>query len=141
MENNNRTVIGTFMERDEAVREIQRLHNLGYTKSEINVYSNPDRAQTVERLMEIEVQGTGPSQEKTDEDTSWWDSIKDSFGFHAFHSEDGHQMLRIIEGRKEEKTTQLSDDERNQTLALLEPYTQDLTDGKLVIIVDNYGAR
>ncbi len=144
MENKKQTVIGAFLEREEAVREIQRLHNLGYAKSEINVYSNPERARTVERLMEIEVQGTAADtsrREDAQEDTSWWETIKDSFGFHAFHSEDGHQRVRIIEGRKKEETSQLTEDEMAQTLELLEPYTQDLADGKLVIVVDNYGTR
>lgn len=141
MENTKRKVIGTFMEREEAVSEIQRLHNLGYTKSEINVYSSPERAQTVERLMEIEVEGADVSQEEMDEDTSWWETIKDSFGFHAFHSEDGHHRVRIIEGRRKEDTRQLSETEMESTLELLEPYQQDLADGKLVIVVDNYGTR
>ena len=136
MENNNQKVIGTFLERDEAVREIQRLHNLGYTKSQINVYSNPERAQTVERLMEIEVEGAKVPQDEANEDTSWWESIKDSFGFHAFHSEDGHQRVRIIEGRKKEESSQLPDEDMTRTLDLLAPYTQELADGKLVIVVD-----
>lgn len=138
MENNSYTVIGTFLEREDAVREIQRLQNLGYTKSQINVYSNPKRAQTVERLMEIEVEGARTPQDEVEEDTSWWESIKDSFGFHAFHSEDGHQRLRIIEGRKKEQASQLSNDDTTRTLDLLAPYTQDLADGKLVIVVENY---
>lgn len=138
MENKNQTVIGTFMERDEAVREIQRLHNLGYTKSEINVYSNPERAKTVERLIEIEVEGADVSPEEAKEDNSWWETIKDSFNFHAFNSEDGHQQLRIIEGQQKEGTRPSTDEELNRTLDILAPYTQDLADGKLVIVVDNY---
>lgn len=137
MENNKHKVIGTFLERDDAVREIQRLQNLGYTKSQIHVYSNPERAQTVERLMEIEVEGTKVPQNETDEDTGWWDTIKDSFSFHAFHSEDGHHRTRIIEGRMKEEANQLKDDDIMQTLNLLAPYTQDLADGKLVIVVEN----
>lgn len=137
MENNKHKVIGTFLERDDAVREIQRLQNLGYTKSQIHVYSNPERAQTVERLMEIEVEGTKVPQNETDEDTGWWDTIKDSFSFHAFHSEDGHHRTRIIEGRMKEEANQLTDDDIMQTLNLLTPYTQDLADGKLVIVVEN----
>lgn len=138
MENNKHTVIGTFFERDDAVREIQRLQNLGYTKSQINVYSSPERAQTVERLMEIEVEGAKAPRNTADEDTSWWEAIKDSFSFHAFHSEDGHHRTRIIEGRMKEEASQLPDDEMTTTLDLLEPYTQDLADGKLVIVVENY---
>lgn len=137
MENNKHKVIGTFLERDDAVREIQRLQNLGYTKSQIHVYSNPERAQTVERLMEIEVEGTKVPQNETDEDTGWWDTIKDSFSFHAFHSEDGHHRTRIIEGRMKEEANQLTDDDIMQTLNLLAPYTQDLADGKIVIVVEN----
>lgn len=137
VENNKSTVIGTFMERDQAVKEIQRLHNLGYTKAQINVYSNPERAQTVERLMEIEVEGAKVPQNDVDEDTSWWDSIKDSFSFHAFHSEDGHQRTRIIEGRMREEESKHNND-MTQTVDLLAPYTQDLADGKLIIVVDNY---
>lgn len=139
MKNENKKVIGSFMARDEAVREIQRLHNLGYSKSEINVYSNPERAQTVERLIEIEVEGADVVQDEMSEDTSWWDTIKDSFGFHAFHSEDGHQMIRIIEGQQEENERKLSDEETDNILQLLKPYQEDLADGKLVIIVDDYG--
>lgn len=141
MENKNRTVIGAFMERDQAVREIQRLHNLGYTKEEVNVYSSPERAQTVERLMGIEVEGAEVSEDEAVEDTSWWDTIKGSFNLHAFHSEDGHHYERIIEGEKREGIRPEPNRASSETLELLEPYQQDLADGKLVIVVDNYDTR
>lgn len=139
MENKDRTVIGTFMERDEAVSEIQRLHNLGYSKAEINVYSSPERAQDVERLMAIDVEGAEVVEDEAVEDTSWWDTIKHSFNLHAFHSEDGHHYERIIEGEKREDDRSASTEVSDETLELLEPYREDLANGKLVIMVDNYG--
>lgn len=55
MKKNEKTVIGIFEERLDAVEELKRLQGLGYTQDQISVYTSPERSQTVARLMGLKV--------------------------------------------------------------------------------------
>lgn len=134
MTNLNRTVTSVLMKREDAVTEIQRLHNQGYRQSEISVYSNPERAKTVERLMGIEVENVDVHY--VGEDTTWWESIKDSFRFFVYETDNGKDRVRSVD----EANSHLDNSQR-QTPDLLIPYEKDLASGKLVIVVDNYGSH
>lgn len=133
METTERKVIGVFMKREDAVAEIKRLHNKGYRQSDIRVYSNPERAQTVERLMGIDVKNVDVSH--VEEDTSWWESIKHSFRFFVYEDEDRDDRIRSVE-----KTTPVDTASIKQMIACLKPYEQELAAGNLVIVVDHYGS-
>lgn len=137
MDNSERTVVGVFMEREKAVREIQRLHNEGYKQSEISVYSNPERARTVERLMGIDVEDVDVSDVETD--TSWWDTIKNSFRFFVFDADEADNRVRAVDDPKKERLAPLDDEAIRKTTGLLDPYRKDLAEGKLVIVVKDYG--
>ena len=132
MNNLERTVTAVLMKREDAVSEIQRLHNQGYRQFEISVYSNPERAKTVERLMGIEVENVDIHY--VAEDTSWWESIKHSFRFFVYETDDGADHVRLVD-----ETNRHLDN--SQTIDLLSPYKKDLASGKLVIVVDNYGSH
>ena len=134
MNNLERTVTAVLMKREDAVSEIQRLHNQGYRQSEISVYSNPERAKTVERLMGIEVENVDVHY--VEEDTSWWESIKHSFRFFVYETDDGNDRIRSVD-----ESTSHQDNSQQQTTDLLSPYEKDLASGKLVIVVDNYGSH
>ena len=134
MNNLERTVMAVLMKREDAVSEIQRLHNQGYRQSEISVYSNPERAKNVERLMGIEVENVDVHY--VEEDTSWWESIKHSFRFFVYETDDGNDRIRSVD-----ESTSHQDNSQQQTTDLLSPYEKDLASGKLVIVVDNYGSH
>lgn len=134
MNNLERTVTAVLMKREDAVSEIQRLHNQGYRQSEISVYSNPERAKTVEHLMGIEVENVDVHH--VEEDTTWWESIKHSFRFFVYETGDGNDRIRSVD-----ESTSHQDNSQLQTTDLLSPYEKDLASGKLVIVVDKYGSH
>lgn len=134
MNNLERTVTAVLMKREDAVSEIQRLHNQGYRQSEISVYSNPERAKTVEWLMGIDVENVDVHY--VEEDTTWWESIKHLFRFFVYETEDENDRIRSVD-----ESTSHPDNSQLQTTDLLSPYEKDLASGKLVIVVDNYGSH
>lgn len=132
METLNRSVTAVCLKREEAVSEIQRLHNQGYRQSEISVYSNSDRAKTLERLMGIEIKDL--QVHNIEQNQSWWESFKTSF-LSGSHSDDFTQSETVP------TFTSLNNDSFAKPLDCLNHYEQELADGKLVIVVDNYGSH
>lgn len=131
-----RMVIGTFEERDDAIREIQRLHTAGYTAGEINVYANRERAQTVERMLGVEVEGV--DVDEIDEDMSWWDSIKNAFSFFVYDADQGSHRIHPLDAADRSDLSPEMQDAMTHRHDVLEPYADDLAAGKLVIVVENY---
>lgn len=134
-----RTVVGVFMEREDAVREVQRLHNQGYKQSEVHIYSNPERARTVERLMGINVENVDVHH--VDEDDSWWDTIKHSFKFYIYNADETDNRIRSLDNSNQKYLDPVTEEVVTDSMNLLEPYQKDLVQGKLVIAVDNYGSH
>lgn len=138
MKNSDKTVFGPFGNREEAVAEINRLRDLGYTQQSINVCGNSERARTVQELRGIEVEQVDTEANQNDEDMSWGETIKNSFNFLVFDGDAGAQRIHTID---KADRTELSPEARNAMSGmtdLLEPYSEEIADGKLVIVVDNY---
>lgn len=133
-----RTVIGTVDRREDAVKEIQRLQEAGYSRSKINVYGNKDRARTVERLLGVEVEEPAAAELEEDEDLSWGETIKNSFNFFVYDPDQGDQRIRSVDSADRKELTPEAREAFTGTEELLDPYTKDIAAGKLVIIVDNY---
>ena len=129
-----RTVTAVLMKREDAVSEIQRLHNQGYRQAEISVYSNPERAKTVERLMGIDEENVDVHY--VEEDTTWWESIKHSFRFFIYETDKEKERVRSVDQSNHHENYS-----QEQTPDLLKPYEKDLASGMLVIVVDNYGSH
>lgn len=132
METLSRSVTAVCLKREEAVSEIQRLHNKGYRQSEISVYSNLQRAKTLERLMGIEIENL--QVHDIEEDQSWWESFKTGF-LSGSESDDFTQSETVS------TLTSLNNDSFSKPLDCLNHYEKELAEGKLVIVVDNYGSH
>lgn len=142
MDYRRKKVTGVFEERMDAVNEIQRLNNLGYTQSEISVYTSPERSKTVERLMGISVEDIKLAKGK--EDLSWWETIMNSFNFYAVGGDEANHRIRAIDspdrtGLTPEAEEAIRGGASEEMRDFLTPYVEDIRDNKLVIVVDNYG--
>lgn len=142
MENEyRRTVTGVFSDRMKAVNEIKRLENLDYTQEEIIVYTSPNRAKTVERILGIGVRDVEPIN--PNEDLSWWNSIKNSFTYFAYEGEKEENKLRQIkkpaQNTESEESSLLTEEKTRSYIDFLKPYLKDINNDKLVIVVENYG--
>lgn len=142
MDDTKRTVVGVFDERMDAVMEIQRLQNLGYSRDEINVYTSPERSKTVERLLGIGV--TDVDTKHQEEDISWWETIKNSFNFFAFDGDQGDKRIRSIDdprrtGLTLEAEASIRGGKNEGMVEFLAPYRSEIDNNKLVIVVHNYG--
>lgn len=142
MDYRTKKVVGVFKERMDAVNEIQRLDKLGYTQSEISVYTSPERAKTVEGLMGVNIEDIKVAQ--GDEDISWWETIMNSFNFYAIGGEETNNRIRSIDNPDRQSLTPEAEDAirggaSEEMREFLTPYADDIRNDKLVIVVDNYG--
>lgn len=145
MKKNEKTVIGIFEERLDAVEELKRLQGLGYTQDQISVYTSPERSQTVARLMGLKVMDVDVEVTEQDEDISWWETIKNSFNFYTYDGDEGGNRIRSIDspertgGLTPEAEAAITGGASPEMQEYLKPYLAEIADNKLVIVVDNYG--
>lgn len=130
----SRSVTAVCVKREDAVSEIIRLLNKGYQQSDINVYSNSNRAKALGRLMGIEIQDLEIPE--TIDNQNWWDSFKTSFL--------NQKQLESIDNAESSTVatlTSLNNGARAKSIDCLNSYEKELASGKLVIVVDNYGSH
>lgn len=139
MENSDKQVFGPFDKRDAAVAEINRLRELGYSKDSINVYGNSERARTIQNLRGVDVEQTDGETIENDEDMSWWETIKNSFNFMVVDADQGNQRIRTIDAADRSELSPKAQESISGASNILEPYSEDIADGKIVIVVDDYG--
>ena len=145
MKKNEKTVIGIFEERLDAVEELKRLQGLGYTQDQISVYTSPERSQTVARLMGLKVMDVDAEVTEQDEDISWWETIKNSFNFYTYDGDEGGNRIRSIDspertgGLPPEAEAAITGGASPEMQEYLKPYLAEIADNKLVIVVENYG--
>lgn len=142
MDYRKKKVIGVFEERMDAVNEIQRLEELGYTKSEIHVYTSPNRSKTVEGLMGIKIEDITVG--RGEQDLSWWETIMNSFNFYSVGGDEADQRIRSIDrpdrtGLTPEAEEAIRGGASEEMRDFLTPYVDDIRQDKLIIVVDNYG--
>ena len=115
----NKTVIGSYESREEALHVVDRLVTEGYTRDEITLYANSDAANLIgnDNMRGVEVE-TSPSAHVEEHDESLWERIKDAFSV----------------------DTRDSDyyDENEDTDDILLPYRTDLGKGNIIVAVENY---
>lgn len=130
----SRSVTAVCVKREDSVSEIIRLLNKGYQQSDINVYSNSNRAKALGRLMGIEIQDLEIPE--TIDNQNWWDSFKTSFL--------NQKQLESIDNAESSTVatlTSLNNGARAKSIDCLNSYEKELASGKLVIVVDNYGSH
>lgn len=115
----NKTVIGSYDSREEALHVVDRLVTEGYTRDEITLYANSDAANLIgnDNMRGVEVE-TSPSAHVEEHDESLWERIKDAFSV----------------------DTRDSDyyDENEDTDDILLPYRTDLGKGNIIVAVENF---
>ncbi|MDZ7835894.1 MAG: general stress protein [Alkalibacterium sp.] len=92
MQSRNKTVVGVYGTRDEALEVVGRLKDAGYQKENIILYANEDvtRTQSDYEAVNIEADTTGTPQtrETQDDDNSLWEQIKDAFSSDTYDHEE-----------------------------------------------------
>lgn len=114
MVKNNRVVVGSYENQDEAASIINRLKEDGYQREDITLYGNSTD-------VDVETDNVGQTTNDQEEDRSFWDKVKDAFSTDSYDYE-----------------TNAEDPDYNQEDDVLYPYRDDITSGKTVIVVDNY---
>lgn len=142
MDYRTKKVVGVYEDRMEAVNELQRLKELGYTQSDISVYTSPERAKTVEGLMGHKVEDVKVARGK--EDMGWWETIMNSFNFYSIGSDESNNRIRSIDypdrtGLTPEAQEAIQGGSTEEMRDFLTPYADDIRKDKLVIVVNNYG--
>jgi hypothetical protein len=120
MEINNQTVIGTYDNRDDALKVVSQLKNEGYQKQDIVLYSNDATGVGDHDAMDVST-NDGADRGDSADDRNLWDKMKDAFTSDSYN----HEKESIREGYD-----QYSD--------VLYPYRDALNDGKIVLAVNNF---
>lgn len=123
---NNKTVVGSYDSRDEALDVVQRLKNDGYQKQDIILYGNESVANSIGDHEGVNVTAdtgndTGSGNDRNTDDQSLWDQIKGAFSTDTYDENDRSQSA-----------------DYNQDDDVLYPYRDEIRDGKIVVAVDNY---
>lgn len=113
----NRTVIGSYDSREEAMQVVDRLVSEGYTKDDITLYSNSETSGTIGDTRGVDVETTRGSSH---EDESLWERIKDAFSVDTRDDED------------------YNDPDYDMEDDILQPFQSDLSSGNIVVLVSNY---
>jgi uncharacterized protein (TIGR02271 family) len=119
----DRVVVGSYRNRDDAVSVINRLKEDGYRKEDITLYTNSENIDGLRDSQDIDVQADSAerSTEETEDNRSFWDQVKDAFSTESYNYEETAQ-----------------DPAYNQEDDILYPYRDDINSGHTVIVVDNY---
>lgn len=127
-----RTVIGSYADRSEALATVNRLKDLGYEKQDITLYTNGEVANRMGETENVDVStdtaGTVDTTSETrtsaeEDDRSLWGQIKDAFS---------------TESEDIETDTAAEDPNYNPDDDVLYPYRDEITSGNIVVVVDNY---
>lgn len=126
-----RTVIGSYTNRSEALATVNRLKDLGYEKQDITLYTNSEVANRMGDTENVDVStetaGTTADTTRetraadTEDDRSFWDQIKDVFSSDTYDYD-----------------TTAEDPNYNPDEDVLYPYRDEITSGNIVVVVDNY---
>lgn len=119
MERRNQTVIGSYANRDEALDVVRRLRDEGYQREDITLYANRDTASGITDAQGVDVNTETTGATGADEDRSLWDQIKDAFSTDTYDT--------TAEG-----------DGYNADNDVLYPYRDDINNGNVVVVVNNY---
>lgn len=116
---NDKTVIGSYSDREELSREINRLVDEGYTKDEITLFGNSETVKAFGTTDGVNVE-QAPKTDRVMEDDSIWSRIKDAFTVDA--TEENYS----------------DDPNYDETEDVLGPYRSDIDNGNVVLTVRNY---
>lgn len=116
----NRTVIGSYSNRDDLRDVVDRLVSEGYTKDEITLYANSDTVSTLQDTQGVDIETTGSERTGDMDHESMWDKIKDAFSV----------------GTRDE--ADYDDVEYDSSEDILLPFRGDLNSGNVVVVVENY---
>lgn len=120
MADKNSTVIGTYDNRDEALKVVSQLKNEGYQKQDIILYSKDAAGVGDHDAMDVSTADRAGSNDSGD-DRNLWDKVKDAFTSDSYD----HEKESSREGY-------------DQDSDLLYPYRDALDDGKIVLAVNNF---
>lgn len=126
MQERNRTVVGKYDTRDEALEVVRKLKDAGYQKENIILYANEDVTQTQSDYEAVNIEAgtdrdTVSSRETSEDDQSLWEQIKNAFSSDTYDHDERRR-----------------DDNYNQEDDLLYPYRDDIKSGKVVVVLDGY---
>jgi len=115
-----KTVIGSYVNQNEALAGVRRLNNEGYSKEEITLYTNSALANTLEDSDYVDVEPRD-AKEETTEDYSHGQQVQDNF-IQATYDYDKVSV----------------ESNYDQDEDILYPYKDVIADGYIVMVVDNY---
>lgn len=125
MQNTNKTVIGSYDSRDEAMDVVHKLKNEGYQKQDIILYGNESVTNSIGDHEGVNITaetdtGKHDNPHRGDED-SLWEKIKHAFSTDTYDEDQNEQST-----------------DYDQTDDVLYPYRDDIKNGKIVVAVDNF---
>ncbi|SFC52621.1 Heat induced stress protein YflT [Alkalibacterium subtropicum] len=125
MQEKNKTVVGSYDTRDEALNIVHKLKDAGYQKENIILYANENVTQTQSDYEAVNVEAdttpTRETRETNKDDQSLWEQIKDAFSSDTYDHDERRR-----------------DASYNQEDDLLYPYRDDIKSGKVVVVLDGY---
>lgn len=126
MQSNNKTVIGSYDSRDEALDVVHNLKSAGYQKQDIIIYGDQSVANSIGDHEGVNVTAdTGndydsPDKRDTGNEGSLWDQIKGAFSTDTYDDQNAQGA------------------DYDQDNDVLYPYRDDIKNGKIVVAVDNF---
>lgn len=129
MQDSNKTVVGTYDTRDEALEVVHKLKDAGYQKENIILYANEDVTKTQSDYEAVNIEAdtdpdTMSSRETSEDDQSMWEKIKGAFSSDTYDHDERKQ-----------------DDSYNKQDDMLYPYRDDIKNGKVVVVIDGYNGE
>lgn len=126
MQERNKTVVGKYDTRDEALEVVRKLKDAGYQKENIILYANEDVTQTQSDYEAVNIEAdtnkdTMSSRETNEDDQSLWEQIKGAFSSDTYDHDE-----------------QRRDDNYDKEDDLLYPYRDDIKNGKVIVVLDGY---
>jgi len=115
-----KTVIGSYVNQNEALAGVRRLNKEGYSKEEITLYTNSELANTLVDSDYVDVEPRDAEEEAT-EDYSHGQQVQDNF-------------TQVTYDYDKDSVESNSDQDED----ILYPYRDAIADGYIIIVVDNY---
>lgn len=123
VEEKRRAVIGSYNNVNDAIAELKRLKAAGYQRKDVHFYTNEHSSDTLKSSLYIDVktETVEVAEPIGDDNRSFWENIKDEFSVITY-----------------DFNTESQEASYNQQTDILYPYRDDLSNGYIVIVVDDY---
>lgn len=126
MSKNNKVVLGSYRNEEEAIEVLKKLKEEGYNKENVTVYTNSKNIDGLKDSKDVNanIDNVKETDDRGEDDRSFWTKVKDSFSTNTYDYE-----------------TDSKSPDYDQAGDILYPYSDDLDKGNIIVVVENYGGN